>query len=339
MDRSVEVVVAGATGLVGRELLNALADTGHPSERITLLASDRSEGQELDYLGDTLQVEKATPEALRGRRLVLMSMPPEPAKTFGLAAQAAGAWVVDVSRAFAPEVAVPVVLPAVNAARVHQPFPGRIVRCPSAIASAFVTMLEPIRQQVGLRQVSVTALMGASASGVRGVQSLEAQTAGLLSGKELEDGPFPHRLAFNLIPQVGAFRGAQTDEELGWQEDARQIWGETSALHGLGGMAIQVPHFFGHALSVTFQTEREINEDGIRALWRSHASVKLLDVPAERIYPMPSIATADPAVLVGRLQTLPNAPFSFMAFAVIDNAGRGAALNALEVGERLVSQA
>ena len=184
----------------------------------------------------------------------------------------------------------------------------------------------------------VTALMGASSQGVGGVESLEKQTAGLLSGKELEDGPFPHRLAFNLIPQVGTFQpdaagGEQTDEENSWTADALRIWGEAPPVAGL---AVQVPHFFGHAAQLHFETDRDLNVEVLRELWKKTGSVKLLDAPAERIYPMPSLATADPAVLVGRVRV--QGPRRASVFVVVDNAGRGAALNALEVGQILLAR-
>ena len=104
----------------------------------------------------------------------------------------------------------------------------------------------------------------------------------------------------------------------------------------LGGTAIQSPHFFGHAVSIAFRVEGEANEEAVRERWRAAPGLKLLDTPAERIYPMPLLAAGDPSVLVGRLHALPSSPGWLSAFAVVDNAGRGAALNALEVGEALV---
>jgi aspartate-semialdehyde dehydrogenase len=338
MDRSIDVAVVGATGTVGRELLAALQDSGHPGERVTALASERSEGREVDYGGETLEVERATPEALRGRRLVLLAVPPDVARPLAQAAQAQGAWAVDVSRAFAGDAGVPVVLPAVNGVRLKEPFPGRIVRTPSPVATALLTALEPLRTAFGLRQGVVTALLGASSAGVRGVKALESQTAALLSGREFEEGPFPHRLAFNVIPQVGAFQGPSTDEETGWREDATRVWGEGSAARALGGLALQVPHFFGHCVAVAFQLERDASLEALHEAWRKSPALKLLDAPADRTCPMPLLATSDPSVLVGRLQALASAPGWWSAFLVVDNAGRGAALNALEVAQALLAR-
>src|SRR4051794_22483434 len=137
--KQIQVAVVGATGVVGREVLGALQDLGHPAERITALASERSEATEVEFAGETLEVEKATPDAFRGMNLVLFATPPDVSRQLAPAAQQAGAWVVDASPAFRRDPAVPLVLPSVNLAALRAPFKGRIVACPSAVTAALVT--------------------------------------------------------------------------------------------------------------------------------------------------------------------------------------------------------
>jgi aspartate-semialdehyde dehydrogenase len=305
---------------------------------VTALASDRSKGEELAFASDSLEVEVAGPDSFRGMKVVLFAAPPEVARTLVPAAQAAGAWVVDVSAAFLADVAVPVVVSPINASAVTQSMQGRVVRCASPVTTALATVLEPLRVGFGLVQVSVTALLGASSAGHRGVEELQQQSSRLLSGRELEAGQFPYRLAFNLIPQVGPFAASgSTGEELGWRADLTRLWaGKSAAL--VDGTAIQVPTFFGHAVSITVKLGRGAEVGQVREALQSSAGLKLLDTPQEKIYPMPLLVTGDPAVLVGRVRPFAGQADTFSLFAVIDNAGRGAALSAVEVAELLAAR-
>ncbi|MFN0062779.1 MAG: aspartate-semialdehyde dehydrogenase [Myxococcaceae bacterium] len=338
MSAQVDIAVVGATGVVGREVLNALVERSIAPERLTLLASERSVGEEVEYAGETLPVEAASADSFRGKGLVLFAVPAEATKPLALAAQGAGAWVVDASAAFRGT-DVPVVLPAVNRKVALEDFRGRILRCPSACASALLTALEPLRQAYGLTQVTVTALLAASSSGERGVLELEKQTAALLTGKDLHPEVYPHRLGFNVIPQVGEFVDADTREELAWREDAHCVWGEGPASRAISGTAVQVPSFFGHLLSVTFVLGATPSVDEIRDRLLTTPSLKVLDDPKERIYPMPQLVTSDPTVHVGRLRAMPAVRGGFAAVLGVDNVGRGAALNLVETGETLLGRA
>ena len=336
--KQTQVAVVGATGVVGREVLAALQELGHPAERITALGSDRSEAVEVDFADETLQVEKATPDAFRGMNLVLLATPPDVSRQLAPAAQQAGAWVVDGSPAFRGDAQVPLVLPPFNLAALKAPFKGRIVACPSALTAALVTALEPLRQRFGVRQVLATALLGASSAGNRGVQELETQTAGLLSGKESEAQAFPHRLAFNLIPQVGEARADSPwmGEEEALRSEARRLWGADAP--EVAATALQVPTFYGAALSLAVKLARPASAEEAAAALKAAPGVKVLDSPGERVYPMPMLVTADPSVHVGRLRTVPGEPDRLLLFVAIDNAGRGAALNLVEAGEALLSR-
>lgn len=338
--RQVQVAVVGATGVVGHELLGALQERGYPPERITALASERSEGSEVDFAEETLEVEKATPESFRGMGLALFATPPEVSRTLCPAAQAAGAWVVDASPAFRRDPQVPLVVPAVNPAALQGPFRGRIVAAPSPVTAALVTVLEPLRRTFGLRRVSVTALMAASSAGKRGVAELEAQTANLLSGRESEPGHFPHRLAFNLIPQVGEVPAgsASTSEEESWRDEASRLWAGQADLPPLQGTAIQVPTFFGHGLSLDVELGGPATPEQAGQALKASPGLKLIDSLGERVYPMPMLVTADPSIHVGRLRGVPGEPRRLLLFAAFDNVGRGVALNLVEAGEALLER-
>jgi aspartate-semialdehyde dehydrogenase len=186
----------------------------------------------------------------------------------------------------------------------------------------------------------VTALLGASSAGQRGIQELEGQAAGLLSGKEAEPAVFPHRLAFNLIPQVGGHSADSPwmGEEEAVREESLRLWAGQAQVPEVAATLVQVPTFYGHALSLAVKLGRPASADEVRDAFKGATSVKVLDVPGEKVYPMPMLVTADPTVHVGRIRAVPGEPDCVLLFAAIDNAGRGAALNLVEVGDALLGR-
>lgn len=340
MNENLRIAVVGATGVVGTEVISTLLDRDFPAEQLTVLGSERSEGEELEYGEETLEVETVTPEAFRGIGLVLLATPADASRTLAPMAQAAGAWVVDVSSAFRADGNVPLVLPGFNSELLNASFKGRIVALPSAVTTALATILEPLRQGFGVAQVQVTALMGVSASGNPGLRELEQQTAALLSGREPEAHVFPQRVGFNLVPQVGPFMANSpwTEEEAGWTLESARLFASKGEVPVVAGTAVQVPTFYGHGLSLHVRLKKPASVDQARAALKGSPALKVLDSPGEKIYPMPSLVTADPTVHVGRLRSFPQSPEWLTLFATVDNAGRGAALNLVEAGLRLAER-
>jgi len=338
MNEKTQITVVGATGVVGQELLGALAAARHPSEAVTALASERSAGRELEYGEDTVVVEEVGEDSFRGVNLAYFATPPDVSRILAPAAQRAGSWAVDLSSAFRLDPTVPLVLPSVNPEVLRQPFRGRIVCCPSAITTALVTAIEPLRTRFGVERLFATAMLGSSASGSHGLDELQRQTIDLLSGREPSPSRFPHRLGFNLIPQVGDFdRNPEwTTEELGWAEESARIWAGSGPQ--IFGTAIQVPSFYGHLISLEVMLSAPASAGDFRDALKSSAHLKLVDSPPERIYPMPMLTSGDPAVHVGRIRELGRGKKSFALVAAIDNARRGGALTALEIAQALLAR-
>lgn len=336
------IAVVGGTGVVGREVLSALFDRDVPSEHITVVGSERSEGVELEYGEDTLVVEKASDEAFRGVHLALFAAPAAVARKLAPRAQAEGALVVDASPAFRADGNVPLLLPGVNLEAHVAHLKSRLVAVPNATTSALALVLEPLRRAFGVPQAMVTALVSASGAGHVGVDTLEKQTAGLMGGREPEEGGtlFPHRIGFNLVPQVGDFLESSpwTAEEAGWTLESARLFAGRGEPTVVAGTAVQVPTFYGHGLSVHLRLKAPQPLERVRQALKGAPHLKLLDSPTERIYPMPMLVTADPAVQVGRLRAFPQAPEWVSLFAVVDNAGRGGALNLVETGLALATR-
>jgi aspartate-semialdehyde dehydrogenase len=337
MERKWRVAVVGATGLVGRGVLAALAEAGHPDTQVTALASERSVGVEVEYGHTTLEVEAASPDALRGHELVVLAVPAEAARALAPEAQKAGAWVVDTSRAFLSDLSVPLTAAGFRGDGLERPFPGRVVRVPGPVALGLLRTVEPLRAAYGVTEAHVTAMLGAASGGARGLTELEETTAQLLSGRELEPAHFPHRLAFNLVPQVGPFSEASggTLEELSWRAEATLLWG--AGAPPVDGTAVQVPVFHGALLALYLRLGKAATPAEVRERLREAPGVKLLDTPSERVYPMPMLVTADASILVGRVRASAGRGDALELVVAVDGPAL-VARAALGAGERLMAR-
>ncbi|HTS83230.1 MAG TPA: Asd/ArgC dimerization domain-containing protein [Myxococcaceae bacterium] len=337
MDRSWELAVVGATGVVGRELVGALAQSGHPANRVRLLASERSAGEELPFGDETLEAEVASADTLRGARLVFLATPADVSRTLAQTAEAAGALVVDASRAFVSDLKTPVVFPRVPGAGLGRVPDARRFRVPGPVSQVLLSCLEPLRAAAALREVECTAFISASGAGRDGVAELEQQTAALLAARELEPSHFPHRLGFNLVPQVGPFSegSGSTLEELSWRAETGLLWGRSAP--ALDGTAVWVPTFYGTLVVMHARLGRPVTPAEAGQLLQAAPGLKVLDARAERVYPMPMLVTADDAIHVGRLRAFAGTADALELVAAIDNAGATARL-CLEAAE-LVTRA
>lgn len=295
------IAVVGATGTVGRQVLTSLFHHDVQPDQVRFFSSERTEGEEVDYDQETLPTERPGPDAFRGVQAVILAVPPEVAKPLAIQAQQQGAWVVDVSGAFRVDTAVPLVAPGVNDGVLDRPFQGRIVSIAEPATQALLSVLQPLRAKFGLSFADVTVLAGAASHGSAGVEQLGKQTAALLNGKDPEPELFPHRLAFNVIPALGAFEGPLCEGERHLLVEAARIWtGE--GLPALTATTVLVPTYHGLTLLISAHLGRPVDAEGVRATLKEDSGLKLLDDPAQQIYPMPMLTTDDAATHVGRVR-------------------------------------
>ena len=332
--RPVTLAVVGATGLAGRAVLELLPDSDLDLSELRLLASERSKEAriEVEGEGEDLPVAVLSAGAFRGVDLALFLGPAAVAREWAPRAVAEGCRVVDASRAFRGDAAVPLLEPALNPAALDGLGGPGIVAVAGGPAAALAAVLLPISRAAGLERVVATALCPAAGVGTRGPEQLEREAQELMNGREPEQGePFPHRLAFNLVPQVGTFvEDGRTDEEAAAAEDLRRLLWAPSLEVAI--TAVRVPVFYGLAVAARVVTARSLDAEAARAALRGAPVVKLVDDPAERIYPMPMLATNDEAVLAGRLRADPGAR-ALDLFVTADELHRVAAA-ALRTAER-----
>ena len=305
------IAVVGATGLVGSEVLAALAEANVPSTTILPLASQRSEGSEIEYGEEQLEVEAATPEGLRGSKVVVVACPGDAASAYLDAAKKHGALVVDVSGQ-ASESVTRMGLGEADAVRAPAQGPGVAIVSP---ASSVVANLARSLSGAGLVSLDVTALWSAARRGRGGVLGLEGQTGGLMNGREPDEvAPFPHRLAFNIIPCVGSASGDSTDDEARTAQEVRALLGEAVKLP-LTLTSLWVPTFHGLVLSFSGRLSSPTDAGALRAAFKAQG-FKVLDGLSEGVYPMPMLAMSDDTAHVGRLRV---SGASFAGIAVVDN--------------------
>lgn len=295
------IAVIGASGVVGRQVVQALSLRDHPSEAVRVFSSERGAGEELDYGEEGLVIEKYTDEGLRGAAVAILAVPKEAARPIAEAAQRLGVWVVDVSGAFRVDEAVPLVVPGVNDGVLDRPFSGRVVSLAHASTQAFTRALEPLRAAFGLAFADATVLCGAASSGNAGVAHLSKQTAELMNGKDPDLEVFPHRLAFNVIPAVGPLENGIAQLEKTLLIESARVWGGEK-MPALTTTSVLVPTYHGLTLVLSAHLGRRVDAEAVRATLKQDSGLKVLDEPSENIYPMPMLTTDDATIHVGRIR-------------------------------------
>jgi aspartate-semialdehyde dehydrogenase len=329
--RPLALAVVGATGNVGQTVLEVLDELDVPVRSLRPFASPRSAGTTVAFRGDDLRVEALRERAFDGCDLAIFCAGPAVAREWAPRAWAEGCAVVDDSPAFRMDPDVPLVVPEVNADGAAGFRAKGIVSSPGSNAIALAVTLAPLRDAAGLRRVVVATYQSASGAGQSGVEELERQARDLLNLRE-PDPParFPHRLAFNVVPQVGPFvDGGVTTEEEEIVRETRKVLGLPDL--AIAATAVRVPVFFGHSAAVNVATLRPLAARAAREALGKAKGVKVVDDPAQRIYPMPMLVGSEDAVLVGRLRDDPSQENGLDLFLCIENTRKGAATNAVQV--------
>jgi len=334
MAKKPRVSVVGATGLVGRSILQVLNERDFPMEELTLFASARSVGQEVYFRGRRLLVKELTKEAfLEHTDLALASAGSEVSGLLKSWVGGTGIVVVDNSSAFRMHDDVPLIVPEINPGDIGK-HAGYIAN-PNCSTIQLVMVLKPIADRFGLERVVVSTYQSVSGAGQKGMDELSGQTIALFNQKPIRKGLFPKRIAFNVIPQIGSFcHEGYTDEEMKVTNETRKILGMPGL--GISCTAVRIPTFACHAESVTLQTEAEPTVEQIRRTLRRFDGVAVIDSRAGAKYPTLIEGVDRGEVLAGRIRKDISAPRSYNLWVVADNILKGAALNTVQIAELLL---
>ena len=329
------IAVVGATGAVGGIILRLLEERAFPFERIKLLASRRSAGKTVTFKGEKHLVEELTPEAFEGVDLAIGSTPDEVARDFAPWAVERGCVVVDESGYWRMEASVPLVIPEVNpeAAFTHR----GIIASPNCSTTQMVVALKPLHDAARVKRVVVSTYQATSGAGVAGQRDLQQGTRSQIAGDDYRYETFAHPIAFNLIPQIGSPKHqGYTSEEMKMVHETRKIMGDDTIQ--VCPTCVRVPVSNCHSESILVETERKLSVAEARELFASFPGIIVLDDLGAKQYPMPLACDDRDEVFVGRIREDLSSPNGLAFWCVSDNLRKGAATNAVQIAELLVSR-
>ncbi|MBA2718327.1 MAG: aspartate-semialdehyde dehydrogenase [Chloroflexi bacterium] len=335
--KSFTVAVVGATGVVGRTMIQVLHERGFPVGQLRLLASERSAGRTVTIDGRDHEIQLASGDAFDGVDIALFSAGGGPSRDLAPLAAARGATVIDNSSAWRMDDAIPLVVSQVNPADLEG-HPG-IIANPNCSTMQLVAPLMALRDAVGIERVVVDTYQAVSGTGGAAIRELEGQVRAYVAGEPTDVTVYPHQIAFNALPQVDVFLpNGYTKEEWKVVTESRKI------LHlpdlRVSCTAVRVPVFVAHSEAVHVETRDAITADRARELFAAVAGVVVQDDPATSTYPLATEAAGSDDIFVGRVRQDPSiAGDRGLAFWVVsDNLRKGAATNAVQIAEVLVER-
>lgn len=333
MSRSLTVAVVGATGAVGREMLATLEARDFPAAKVLPLASSRSAGTLVPYKGGELRVQELNADSFKGVDIALFSAGGSVSEAFAPLAVASGCVVVDNSSAWRMDERCPLVTPEVNAHALKQH--KGIIANPNCSTIQMVVALAPLHKAASIKRVVVSTYQAVSGTGQKAIDELESQVRQMFNMTEPEVKVYPHRIAFNCLPHIDVFLdNGYTKEEMKMVHETVKIM-EDPAIK-VTATAVRVPVFYGHSESLNIEFEKPLSAKEARALLSVAPGIVVLDNPAEKIYPMPIDAAGEDAVFIGRIREDESRPNTLNLWVVADNIRKGAALNAVQIAERLI---
>lgn len=333
------VAILGATGAVGQEFLKLIEERDFPFAELRLLASSRSAGSKIDFMGKTYTVEEANIDSFKNIDIALFAGG-SISKDFAPHAVKAGAVVIDNSSTFRMDPEVPLVVPEVNPQAIlkHK----GIIANPNCSTIIMVMALKPIYDLAKIKRVVVSTYQAVSGAGKEGIDELTNQVKAYSEGKEMEAKILPsasldkhYPIAFNLIPQIDVFLdNLYTKEEMKMVNETRKIMEDYDMR--ITATTIRVPVYRSHSESINIELEKEVDLEAMRAAIAAFPGVQVQDDPQNQIYPMPLYTSDKNDVYVGRLRIDESAENSYNMWVVGDQIRKGAALNTLQIAETMI---
>jgi aspartate-semialdehyde dehydrogenase len=335
--RPLTVAVVGATGVVGRTMIQVLNEREFPLSHLRLMASGRSAGRSVSIDGQTHEIVEAVPSAFDGVDIALFSAGASVSKELAPAAAAAGATVIDNSSAWRMDRDIPLVVSQVNPGDLegHE----GIIANPNCSTMQLVPILMALRDAVGLERVVVDTYQSVSGTGADALAELEGQIRAHVAGEPKEASVYPHPIAFNALPEIDVFLpNGYTKEEWKVVTESRKIL-DLPDLR-ISCTAVRIPVHVSHSEAVHVETREPITPDRARALFAAVPGVVVQDDPEAHVYPLASEAAGRDEIFVGRVRRDPSldGDRGLALWVVSDNLRKGAATNAVELAEILVER-
>ncbi|WP_419814964.1 aspartate-semialdehyde dehydrogenase [Glacieibacterium sp.] len=330
-----KVVVVGATGSVGREMLNILAERQFPIDEIAALASGRSQGDIIDFgdSGRELKVQNLEHFDFSGWDIALFAAGSGPAKIYAPKAAAAGCVVIDNSSLFRMDHDVPLIVPEVNPEAIDRYTKRNIIANPNCSTAQMVVALKPLHDVATIKRVVVSTYQSVSGAGKKGMDELFEQTRAVFVGDPKTSVTFTKQIAFNVIPHIDSFmEDGSTKEEWKMVVETRKILDPNIEVTAT---CVRVPVFVGHSESINIEFERPLSVAEAQRILREAPGIMLVDKREDGGYITPIECVGEYATYISRVRKDPTVPHGLNLWCVSDNLRKGAALNAVQIAELL----
>jgi len=329
-----KIAVVGASGAVGEVMLAILAERGHAARNVRALASERSAGSLVEYGNTQIAVGDLAEFDFSSVDYALFSAGGSVSKQYAPQAAEAGAVVIDNTSAFRYDDHIPLVVPEVNAHALADIATGAIIANPNCSTIQMVVALAPIHRAVGIDRINVATYQSVSGAGRRGLHELATQTAARLNFQDIEVSKFAQPIAFNVVPQIDEMlENGYTREEMKMVWETQKIFGDSEIR--VNATAVRVPVFYGHSEAVHVETRKEISIEDVRRLLDEAPGVQRVEDQGMIHATAVTHAAGKDPVFVSRLRRDISHPRGISMWVVADNVRKGAALNAVQIMERL----
>ncbi|MEJ6390006.1 aspartate-semialdehyde dehydrogenase [Gymnodinialimonas ulvae] len=328
------IVVAGATGNVGREMLNILAERQFPVDEIVALASRRSLGSECSFGDKTLKTKDLDTFDFEGWDIALFAIGSEATKKYAPKAAKAGCIVIDNSSLYRYDPEIPLVVPEVNPEAVDGYAKKNIIANPNCSTAQMVVALKPLHDRARIKRVVVSTYQSVSGAGKEGMDELWDQTKGMyVPGQEKAPSKFQRQIAFNVIPQIDVFmEDGTTKEEWKMVVETKKIVDPSIKVTAT---CVRVPVFVGHSEAINIEFEEFLDEDEARDILREAPGILVVDKREDGGYTTPVECVGDYATFISRIRQDSTIENGLNLWCVSDNLRKGAALNAVQIAETL----
>jgi aspartate-semialdehyde dehydrogenase len=330
-----KVAVVGASGAVGQEFLQVLAERNFPMDELVLFGSGRSAGNVYDFKGKKLVVKELKHgDDFKDIDIALTSAGAGISKEFASTITKYGAIMIDNSSAFRYDSDVPLVVPEVNPED-SKNRPRNIIANPNCSTIQMVVALKPINDMSKIKRVRVATYQAASGAGAQGIAELEQQIQDVANGQEVTINKFPYQLAMNIIPHIDVF----LDNDY-TKEEMKMNWETKKIMHTdaeVSATCVRIPVARAHSEAIWVETEKPLSVEEVKAAFAKAEGLTVIDNPAEKQYPMPLFVSGKDDVYVGRIRKDVTDPNSLTFWCVGDQIKKGAALNAVQIAEWLIA--
>ncbi len=330
-----KIAVVGATGNVGREMLNILAEREFPIEEIAAVASSRSQGREIDFgdSGKSLKVQSIEHFDFTGWDMALFAAGSGPTKIYAPKAAAAGCTVIDNSSLYRMDPDVPLIVPEVNPDAIDGYKVKNIIANPNCSTAQMMVALKPLHDAATIKRVVVSTYQSVSGAGKGGMDELFEQSRAIFVGDPKDNEVFTKQIAFNVIPHIDVFLDdGSTKEEWKMVVETKKILDPKIKVTAT---CVRVPVFVGHSESINLEFEKEISAEKAQDILRESPGIMLVDKREDEGYTTPVECVGDSATYISRVREDSTVENGLNIWCVSDNLRKGAALNAVQIAELL----